>query len=31
MMDAAVSALGPFGETAEPLRAIARYIVERKN
>jgi len=31
MMDAAFSALEPFGKTAEPLRAIARYIVERKN
>ena len=31
MMDAAFIALEPFSETAEPLRAIARYIVERKN
>ena len=31
MMDEAMLALEPLGSAAEPLRAIARYIVERKN
>jgi len=31
MMDEALNALAGFGSEAEPLRAIARYIVERKN
>ena len=31
MMDEAMQALEMFGDAAEPLRAIARYIVERKN
>jgi len=31
MMDEAMLALEPLGAAAEPLRAIARYIVERKN
>ncbi len=31
LVEKAVEALGGFGERAEPLRAIARYIVERKN
>ena len=31
MMDEAMLALEPFGGAAEPLRQIARYIVERKN
>ena len=31
MMDEAFAALSVFGERAEPLRAIAQYIVERKN
>ncbi len=31
MMDEAMTALSVFGESAEPLREIARYIVERKN
>ena len=31
LSESAVSALGIFGESAEPLREIARYIVARKN
>jgi len=31
MMDEALNALASFGAEAEPLREIARYIVERKN
>lgn len=31
MMDAAMQALESFGSAADPLREIARYIVERKN
>jgi hypothetical protein len=31
MMDAALGALELFGPEAEPLREIARYIVQRKN
>jgi geranylgeranyl diphosphate synthase type II len=30
-MDEAMLALEPLGAAAEPLREIARYIVERKN
>mmetsp|Transcript_12732 Transcript_12732/g.47015 ORF Transcript_12732/g.47015 Transcript_12732/m.47015 type:complete len:341 (-) Transcript_12732:137-1159(-) len=31
LMDQAIDSLSSYGEEAEPLRAIARYIVERKN
>jgi geranylgeranyl diphosphate synthase type II len=31
LRDQALAALQGFGETAEPLRALARYIVERRN
>ncbi|MFV3333876.1 (2E,6E)-farnesyl diphosphate synthase [Pseudomonas sp. NY15437] len=31
LRDQALAALEPFGDSAEPLRALARYIVERRN
>jgi geranylgeranyl diphosphate synthase type II len=31
LVDMALESLSPFGEKAEPLREIARYIVSRKS
>jgi geranylgeranyl diphosphate synthase type II len=31
LIDKAIGALEPFGEKAEPLRGIARYIITRDN